>query len=76
MAQSNNVTQTAGRNSLGEFAPKFAEYNDDILFGQVWNDPTFNLHVPFDDHHLHTGRKGHHRARRSSIILPKVKRTA
>ena len=31
------VKQTAGRDSLGEFAPKFAELNDDVLFGQVWN---------------------------------------
>ena len=29
--------QTAGRNLLGEFAPKFAELNDDILFGEVWS---------------------------------------
>lgn len=29
--------QTAGRDSLGEFAPKFAELNDDVLFGQVWS---------------------------------------
>ncbi|MGR3741294.1 carboxymuconolactone decarboxylase family protein [Companilactobacillus sp. DQM5] len=29
--------QTAGRDNLGEFAPKFAELNDDILFGQVWS---------------------------------------
>ncbi|MBQ7266012.1 MAG: carboxymuconolactone decarboxylase family protein [Firmicutes bacterium] len=28
--------QTAGRDQLGEFAPKFAELNDDVLFGQVW----------------------------------------
>ena len=28
--------QTAGRMYLGEFAPKFAELNDDILFGEVW----------------------------------------
>lgn len=27
---------TAGRDVLGEFAPKFAEINDDILFGEVW----------------------------------------
>lgn len=27
--------QTAGRNALGEFAPKFAELNDDVLFGEV-----------------------------------------
>ncbi|HIR47415.1 MAG TPA: carboxymuconolactone decarboxylase family protein [Candidatus Caccousia avicola] len=31
------VKQTAGRDALGEFAPKFAELNDDVLFGQVWN---------------------------------------
>ncbi len=29
--------QTAGRKILGELAPKFAELNDDILFGEVWN---------------------------------------
>ena len=28
---------TAGRDELGEFAPKFAELNDDILFGEVWS---------------------------------------
>lgn len=27
--------QTAGRNQLGEFAPKFAQLNDDVLFGEV-----------------------------------------
>lgn len=31
------VKQTAGRDSLGDFAPKFAELNDDVLFGQVWS---------------------------------------
>ena len=29
--------QTAGRNALGEFAPKFAKLNDDVLFGEVWS---------------------------------------
>ena len=29
--------QTAGRTNLGEFAPKFAELNDDVLFGAVWS---------------------------------------
>ena len=29
--------QTAGRDQLGEFAPKFAEVNDDVLFGEVWS---------------------------------------
>ena len=31
------VKQTAGRDTLGEFAPKFAELNDEVLFGQVWS---------------------------------------
>ena len=29
--------QTAGRDLLGDFAPKFAELNDDVLFGEVWS---------------------------------------
>ena len=33
------IVQTAGRDALGEFAPAFARYNDDILFGEDWNDP-------------------------------------
>ncbi|MDE5753811.1 MAG: carboxymuconolactone decarboxylase family protein [Oscillospiraceae bacterium] len=28
---------TAGRDQLGDFAPKFAELNDDVLFGEVWS---------------------------------------
>ena len=36
MAQK-KIVQTAGREQLGEFAPKFAELNDDVLFGEVWN---------------------------------------
>ena len=31
------ITQTAGRQQLGDFAPDFARYNDDILFGEVWS---------------------------------------
>ena len=31
------VKQTAGRDQLGDFAEKFAELNDDILFGEVWS---------------------------------------
>lgn len=31
------IKQTAGRDQLGEFAPKFAELNDDVLFGEVWS---------------------------------------
>lgn len=29
--------QTAGRDILGDLAPKFAELNDDVLFGEVWS---------------------------------------
>ncbi len=29
--------QTAGRDILGKLAPKFAELNDDVLFGEVWS---------------------------------------
>ena len=38
MAQK-KITQTAGHDALGEFAPEFAKVNDDILFGEVWNRP-------------------------------------
>lgn len=31
------VKQTAGRDALGQFAPKFAQLNDDVLFGEVWS---------------------------------------
>ena len=31
------IKQTAGRNGLGDLAPKFAELNDDVLFGEVWS---------------------------------------
>lgn len=31
------IVQTAGRDRLGSFAPDFARYNDDILFGEVWS---------------------------------------
>lgn len=31
------IVQTAGRDKLGDFAPEFAHYNDDILFGENWN---------------------------------------
>ncbi len=32
------VKQTAGREQLGNFAPDFAHYNDDVLFGENWNN--------------------------------------
>lgn len=28
---------TSGRDVLGKFAPKFAQLNDDVLFGEVWS---------------------------------------
>lgn len=31
------VKQTAGRDALNDFAPKFAQLNDDVLFGEVWS---------------------------------------
>lgn len=31
------MKQTAGRDELGKLAPKFAELNDDVLFGEVWS---------------------------------------
>lgn len=31
------IKQTAGRAQLGDFAPKFAQLNDDVLFGEVWS---------------------------------------
>ena len=36
MAQE-KIIQTAGRDQLGTFAPKFAELNDEVLFGEVWS---------------------------------------
>jgi len=36
-AKAVKVVQTAGRDRLGDFAPEFARYNDDILFGEVWS---------------------------------------
>ncbi len=32
------IVQTAGRDALGKFAPDFAHFNDDILFGENWNN--------------------------------------
>lgn len=31
------IKQTAGKDSLGDFAPKFAQLNDEVLFGEVWS---------------------------------------
>ena len=37
------IVQTAGRDALGEFAPEFAHYNDEILFGENWNNTDIDL---------------------------------
>lgn len=37
------ITQTAGRNALGTFAPEFAHFNDDVLFGENWNNEDIEL---------------------------------
>ncbi len=37
------IVQTAGRDNLSDFAPDFARYNDDILFGEVWNNDAIDL---------------------------------
>ena len=37
------ITQTAGRTQLGEFSPMFAHLNDDVLFGEVWNDSAIDV---------------------------------
>ncbi|MDD3115604.1 MAG: carboxymuconolactone decarboxylase family protein, partial [Anaerovibrio sp.] len=37
------IKQTAGRELLGEFAPEFAHYNDDVLFGENWNNQAIDV---------------------------------
>lgn len=37
------IKQTAGRDLLGDFASEFAHYNDDILFGENWNDKSVDI---------------------------------
>ena len=37
------IVQTAGREQLGEFAPMFAHLNDDVLFGEVWNEDAISV---------------------------------
>lgn len=38
------ITQNAGHNALGTFAPEFAHLNDDVLFGEVWNRSGLSPH--------------------------------
>jgi len=40
---SEKIVQTAGRDSLGQFAPMFAHLNDDVLFGEVWNEDVLSI---------------------------------
>lgn len=37
------IKQTAGRDQLGNFAPEFAHFNDDVLFGENWNNQDIDL---------------------------------
>ncbi|MBQ9603834.1 MAG: carboxymuconolactone decarboxylase family protein [Firmicutes bacterium] len=37
------IVQTAGRDQLGNFAPMFAHLNDDVLFGEVWNEEVLDI---------------------------------
>ena len=37
------IVQTAGRAQLGTFAPEFAHLNDDVLFGEVWNEEAIDV---------------------------------
>lgn len=37
------ITQTAGRDQLGDFAPQFAHFNDDVLFGENWNNEDIDV---------------------------------
>ena len=37
------IVKTAGRDQIGSFAPEFAHYNDDVLFGENWNNGDLDL---------------------------------
>lgn len=37
------IIQTAGREALGDFAPQFAHFNDDVLFGENWNNEDIDV---------------------------------
>ena len=40
---STKIVQTAGREQLGSFSPMFAHLNDDVLFGEVWNEEVLDV---------------------------------
>ena len=37
------IEQTAGSNARGDFAPEFAHFNDDVLFGENWNNEDIDV---------------------------------
>lgn len=37
------IVQTTGRNALNDFSPEFAHFNDDVLFGENWNNQDIDL---------------------------------
>jgi len=43
MTATEKIVQTAGRDALGDFAPDFAHFNDDVLFGENWNNGDIDL---------------------------------
>ena len=42
-AMKEKITQTAGRDQLENFAPQFAHFNDDVLFGENWNNEDIDV---------------------------------
>ena len=40
---SEKIVQTAGHDALGQFAPEFAHFNDDVLFGENWNNADIDI---------------------------------
>lgn len=39
------IIQKAGKEQLGEFSPDFAHFNDDILFGENWNNEDIDIKI-------------------------------
>ncbi len=37
------IVQTAGSEQLETFAPEFAHFNDDVLFGENWNNQDIDV---------------------------------
>ena len=65
------IQQTAGRDQLGDFAPKFAQLNDDVLFGEVWNREGLSLKAAL---HPHGGPAGGQGAGGPVLPVPRGKR--